>query len=66
VRLAVLIPAYNAGPDLAVTLASLDSEEGEFDVVVVDDGSVPPVDLSGRPLAATDHQSSTTGLGKLK
>jgi cellulose synthase/poly-beta-1,6-N-acetylglucosamine synthase-like glycosyltransferase len=47
-RLAVLIPAYNAGPDLAVTLASLDSEEGEFDVVVVDDGSVPPVDLSDR------------------
>jgi glycosyltransferase involved in cell wall biosynthesis len=48
VRLAVLISAYNAGPDLAATLASLDSEEGEFDVVVVDDGSVLPVDLSGR------------------
>jgi glycosyltransferase involved in cell wall biosynthesis len=39
VRLAVLIPAYNAAAELQRTLASLARDPAPFDVVVVDDGS---------------------------
>jgi glycosyltransferase involved in cell wall biosynthesis len=47
VRAAILIPVYNAGPDLQRTLASLASDAFVFDIVVVDDGSEPPLELPG-------------------
>jgi glycosyltransferase involved in cell wall biosynthesis len=40
---AVLIPVFNDGPGLKRTLASLADDDGTFDVVIVDDGSVPPL-----------------------
>lgn len=51
-RLAVLIPAYNAGVELQRTLASLAPDPTPFDVVVVDDGSQPPLSV---PPSAGDH-----------
>lgn len=45
-RLAVLIPVYNAGADLQRTLVSLSRDPIPFDIVVVDDGSQPPVQLA--------------------
>jgi GT2 family glycosyltransferase len=50
VRLAVLIPVFNAHADLARSLASLDASTSLFDIVVVDDGSEAPVEA---PAAAT-------------
>lgn len=44
-RLAVLIPVFNAGTDLQRSLASLASDPYPFDIVVVDDGSLPQVVL---------------------
>lgn len=41
--LAVLIPAYNDGPELLATLDSIDEPEQSFTVFVVDDGSQVPV-----------------------
>ena len=41
--LAVLIPVYNAAKDLVRTLDSVDAQGCDFDIVVVDDGSTPPV-----------------------
>jgi glycosyltransferase involved in cell wall biosynthesis len=46
VRLAVLIPVHNAAPDLQRTLASLASDSFPFDVIVVDDGSQPRVEVA--------------------
>jgi glycosyltransferase involved in cell wall biosynthesis len=43
--LAVLIPAYNDQVGLERTLASIDEADNSFTVVVVDDGSDPPVSL---------------------
>jgi glycosyltransferase involved in cell wall biosynthesis len=45
VRLAVLIPAHDAGADLQRTLRSLADDSFPFDVIVVDDGSRPPLDV---------------------
>jgi cellulose synthase/poly-beta-1,6-N-acetylglucosamine synthase-like glycosyltransferase len=45
VRLAVLIPAYNPGPALGQTLASLAADSLPFDIVIVDDGSWPAIDV---------------------
>ena len=42
-RVAVLIPVHNDQPGLARTLATLAADGGSFDVVVVDDGSDPPL-----------------------
>jgi len=41
-NLAVLIPVYNAVEDLARTLDSVDAQGCDLDIVVVDDGSIPP------------------------
>ena len=43
-RVAVLIPTYNNPEGLRRSLASVASAEGEWVVVVVDDGSNPPID----------------------
>jgi peptidoglycan/xylan/chitin deacetylase (PgdA/CDA1 family) len=46
IELSVIIPSRDAGPRLASCLAALAAQEGAdgaFEVVVVDDGSVPPV-----------------------
>jgi glycosyltransferase involved in cell wall biosynthesis len=40
---AVLIPVFNDEPGLKRTLDSLADDDGTFDVVIVDDGSVPPL-----------------------
>jgi glycosyltransferase involved in cell wall biosynthesis len=42
-RLAVLMPVYNAQRGLERSLASLRSDGSEFEVFIVDDGSVPPL-----------------------
>lgn len=47
-RLAVLIPVFNAGTGLQRTLGSLASDTVPFDVVLVDDGSSLPVTVSER------------------
>lgn len=44
-RLAVLIPVFNAAAALDRTLESVDAQEADFDIVVVDDGSRPPLRL---------------------
>lgn len=44
-RVAVLIPVYNAACKLRRTLESIYMQDGDFDVFVVDDGSVPPLHL---------------------
>jgi glycosyltransferase involved in cell wall biosynthesis len=44
-RLSVLIPVYNAPYDLAKSLASLAQATTPLDIVVVDDGSRPPLQL---------------------
>lgn len=44
-RVAVLIPVYKAQEDLERTLATLDVQAPGFDIVVVDDGSAPPITL---------------------
>lgn len=44
-RLAVLIPVFNAGLNLQRTLASLAPDPFPFDIVVVDDGTWQPVEL---------------------
>lgn len=55
----VLIPAFNDRPALDRTLASLAEDQHPFDVLVVDDGSVPPLDV---PAAAGVHQVVTLRL----
>lgn len=42
-RVAVLIPVHDDQPGLARTLAGLAADGGSFEVVVVDDGSEPPL-----------------------
>lgn len=49
----MLIPAFNAQDDLPRTLASLESDTVPFDIVVVDDGSEPPLQA---PDAAGPHR----------
>jgi glycosyltransferase involved in cell wall biosynthesis len=44
-RLAVLIPVFNAQRGLERSLASLEQDGERFEVIVVDDGSTPPVTL---------------------
>lgn len=44
-KLGVLIPAYRAHQSLPRTLASLAADPAPFDVVVVDDGSEPPLEV---------------------
>lgn len=44
-RLAVLIPAYNDQAGLERSLESLTRDGADFDVVVVDDGSKPPIQV---------------------
>lgn len=58
-RLVVLIPAFNDRLALDRTLASLAEDRHPFDVLVVDDGSVPPLDV---PAAAGAHQVVTLRL----
>tara|TARA_R110002096_G_scaffold285073_2_gene478884 strand:+ start:1859 stop:2704 length:846 start_codon:yes stop_codon:yes gene_type:complete len=43
--LAVLIPSYNDTSSLVETLSSIDEQDNSFTVVVVDDGSVEPVQI---------------------
>lgn len=45
-RLAVLLPVYNSQSGLETTLRSFDRQDYEFDVLVVDDGSEPPLAVS--------------------
>ena len=45
VRVAVLIPVHNDWSRLARTLTALAFDGGSFDVVVVDDGSTPPLEI---------------------
>jgi glycosyltransferase involved in cell wall biosynthesis len=45
-RLAVLIPVYNDQRGLDAALDSLRQESEVFDVYVVDDGSVPPIEVA--------------------
>ncbi len=49
----MLIPAFNAGVELQRTLSALATDIAPFDIVVVDDGSVPPL---GVPKAAGGHR----------
>ncbi len=44
-RIAVLMPVYNAGETLIRTLESLDRQHEDFDFLIVDDGSQPPLAL---------------------
>lgn len=57
-RLAVLIPVYNDPRGLAACLAPLAAAGGGFDVLVVDDGSEPPLDEAGAglPFAVRCHR----------
>ncbi len=50
-RLCILIPVFNNQAGLERTLASLDAAEGDFDILVVDDGSAAPIFASERPVA---------------
>lgn len=45
-EIAVLLPVYNYQTGLEKTLESMRSEKDLFDIVLVDDGSTPPVDLT--------------------
>jgi glycosyltransferase involved in cell wall biosynthesis len=49
-RIAVLIPVYNERGSLAATLHSLCGQGVPFTVVLVDDGSVPPLAVDAAPL----------------
>jgi GT2 family glycosyltransferase len=53
VRVVVLIPAFNAHDELQRTLGSLALDPFPFDILVVDDGSEPPLDV---PDAAGEHR----------
>jgi glycosyltransferase involved in cell wall biosynthesis len=44
-RIAVLIPVYNEGGHLRETLESLRTQSVPFTVVLVDDGSTPPLSV---------------------
>jgi glycosyltransferase involved in cell wall biosynthesis len=48
-RIAVLIPAYNAQGCLGATLRSLDEQGVPFTLVLVDDGSTPPLAVDPAP-----------------
>ena len=67
-RLAVLIPVYNAERGLERSLASLRGDGSEFEVFIVDDGSVPPLVVpEGLPFPVTlirqpRNQGITTAL----
>jgi glycosyltransferase involved in cell wall biosynthesis len=52
-RLAVLIPVFNNPCGLRRTLASLEPERPVFDIIVVDDGSRPPLPAA---LCCGDHR----------
>ena len=58
-RLVVLIPAFNDRQDLLRTLASLAHDPHPFDVLVVDDGSEPPLEV---PALAGAHPVTTLRL----
>ena len=45
-RIAVLIPVYNRQPGLEKTLRSLADDVDLIDIVIVDDGSTPPIQLN--------------------
>jgi peptidoglycan/xylan/chitin deacetylase (PgdA/CDA1 family) len=52
IELSVVIPSRDAGPRLAACLDALLQQrgaDGAFEVIVVDDGSVPPIDLGPDP-----------------
>jgi glycosyltransferase involved in cell wall biosynthesis len=64
---AVLIPVFNDEPGLKRTLASLARDDGEFDVVIVDDGSVPPLPqmmTCGEHSVTMIRQQRNTGIAK--
>lgn len=44
-NVAVLIPCYNNLNGLNKSLDSLSQAEGEFDIIIVDDGSTPPINI---------------------
>jgi glycosyltransferase involved in cell wall biosynthesis len=44
----VLIPVYNNRAGLRLTLESLAAAQGQFDIIIVDDGSEPPIPDPGR------------------
>jgi glycosyltransferase involved in cell wall biosynthesis len=46
-RIAIFMPVYNAQADFEATMESLSQSTEPFDIVVVDDGSCPPLDVSG-------------------
>lgn len=52
-RLAILIPVFNNPTGLSRTLESLEHARGDFDVVVVDDGSAPAIQ---RPLGTNSKR----------
>ncbi len=55
----MLIPAFNGRTDLERTLASLAHDPQPFDILIVDDGSVPPLEV---PVAAGGHDVMTLRL----
>jgi glycosyltransferase involved in cell wall biosynthesis len=65
-RLAVLIPVFNGQSDLDRSFKSLVEENEQFDVILVDDGSSPPIAIpEGLPFAVTsvrlDRNRGITG-----
>lgn len=61
-RVAVLIPVHNDPDGLAATLASLGDEKEPHDIVVVDDGSSPPLAPGGfQYLIRLDRNLGITG-----
>jgi glycosyltransferase involved in cell wall biosynthesis len=64
VRLAVLMPVYNTQCGLERSLASLCGDGSEFEVFVIDDGSVPPLAIpEGMPFRSTlVRQSPNQGI----
>lgn len=54
-RTAFVIPVFRAQDDLDRTLESLDAERGDFDVIVVDDGSEPAIRVDTRAWKRAPH-----------
>ena len=67
-RVCVLIPVYNGLAGLLRTCGSLAAAHGDFDVLVVDDGSNPPVELkdgaTGRHRLSISRLESNGGITK--
>lgn len=66
-RLAVLIPTFNAGADLDRTLSCLAADPTPFDILLVDDGSDPPVRVascSGSHVVTVIRHDTNRGIAR--